>query len=146
MTPVLPEFGLTTVGAKPLADNNILVYSRFSGVYIIDFQANILKRINKRTGLRVDAVNAMFEDYDNNIWLALENGIAKVNYNSPLSFYNEKAGLMGGVRSVVRFQDRIFVGTGNGFFIQNTENDEKSEFTKFPKIHDPVWDLKKIMF
>lgn len=132
------------MGAKRLQDNNIAVYTRLSGVFVIDFNANIIKRINKRTGLRVNTVNAIFEDYDNNIWLALENGISKVNYNSPLSFYNEKAGLMGGVRNVLRFQGRIFVGTSNGLFIQSIGEDEKSEFTKLPTIHEPIWDLKQV--
>ncbi len=132
------------MGAELLNDNNIAVFTRLSGVYIIDFQANILKRINKRTGLRVNAVNAVFEDEDNNIWLALENGISKVNYNSPLSFYNEKAGLMGGVRNVLRFKGRIFVGTNNGLFIQNIGSDDKSEFEKITAIHEPIWDLKQV--
>ncbi|MEZ4938626.1 MAG: SpoIIE family protein phosphatase [Crocinitomicaceae bacterium] len=132
------------MGAERLEDNNIAINTFLSGVYIIDFQGNILKKINKRTGLRVNAVNAVFEDRDNNIWLALSNGISKVNYNSPLSFYNEKAGLMGGVMSVVRFNNRIYVGTNNGLFVQNIGDTEKTEFEKIGAILDPVWDIKQV--
>jgi serine phosphatase RsbU (regulator of sigma subunit) len=135
---------MSIIGATRLSDNNIAINTLLAGLFIIDFEGNIVKRINKRTGLRVNAVNNVYEDKDNNIWLALGNGIAKVNYNSPLSFYNEKSGLMGGVKSVLKYKGHIFVGTSNGLFVQNKDVTSKSEFTKLPDIHDPVWDLKVV--
>jgi hypothetical protein len=50
------------------------------------------------------------------LWLALNEGIVKIEYHSPLSIYNEPAGIPGLVLSVTRHQGILYSGTSDGLF------------------------------
>lgn len=70
--------------------------------------------------LREAQVNAVFKDRDNNVWLALNDGIGHLDIPSPVSLFDGGDGLKGAITFIVRFQGRLFVGTLYGLFeIQN---------------------------
>jgi serine phosphatase RsbU (regulator of sigma subunit)/ligand-binding sensor domain-containing protein len=125
-----------------LSDNNYVLSTFSSGVYIINEKGEILKQINKRTGLRSEDVKSMFEDSEQNLWLGLGNGIAKVNYYSPLSFFNEKSGIEGDVMAFTRFEGLLYVGTSNGLFVQDTTAKRLNEFINIPTIKNQIWDFE----
>ncbi len=125
--------------AKRLRDGLIAINSEESGVLIIDDQLNIIHRINKKMGIRVDDVKSVLEDREGNLWLALNNGISVVNYNSPLSYYTEDTGLEGSVLKITRFNQHLIVGTTSGLFIHPPHHD--NQFYKHPSISGQVWDF-----
>ncbi len=126
-----------------LSDNNYALSTFSTGVYIINEKGQILKQINKRSGLRSEDVKSMYEDFEQNLWLGLGNGIAKVNYYSPLSFFNEKSGIEGDVMAFTRYKSLLFVGTSNGLFIQDTSKNRLNEFKNIPEIKDQIWDFEQ---
>ena len=57
-----------------------------SGVVIVDSDGNIKMIATKDKGLNNNTVLDIFTDRQKNIWTALDNGIARISYNSAVSF------------------------------------------------------------
>lgn len=134
-------FSSAVYGAIQLHDGNLALNTMESGVLVIDENLDIIARINKRKGLKVNDVKSVFQDKDLNLWLALENGIAKVDYTSPLSFYTEISNLEGGIQAITHFQNHLLVGTSSGLFINNNNQRAAKEFTHVNELHGQVWDF-----
>ena len=128
-------------GFLELSNGDIAVNTIESGVYILSKEGRIRHRINKRTGIRVNDVKSVFEDRENNLWLALNNGISKVNYNSPLSYYSEETNLEGSVLDVIKYNHVLLVGTSSGLYVQNRVTSDNKEFIKHPDVSAQVWDF-----
>ncbi len=131
--------GARILDSKRLRDGLIAINSEESGVLIVDDKLNIIHRINKKMGIRVNDVKSLLEDREGNLWLALNNGISVVNYNSSLSYYTEDIGLEGSVLKVTSFNDHLIVGTTSGLFIHPPHYENK--FYKHPSISGQVWDF-----
>ena len=114
----------------------------YNGILIVDDSSRIIKTIDQKSGLSSNDVKAINLDKSGNLWCALENGIAKIDYYSPFSFYKEKSGLHGTVNVLIEFDKKVFVGTSEGLFIQNKENHEHGGSNFLSIIKDfQVWDL-----
>ena len=62
-----------------------------NGLILIDQEGNIVQQINKSRGLQNNTVLSVFTDNEQNLWAGLDNGIDRVELNSPLYFYLDKA-------------------------------------------------------
>lgn len=133
----LSELGI--IGSLHLSTGDFALNTLTNGVVVINEHGKINKRINRNIGIRSDAVHQIYQDRDLNLWLALENGIAKVNYHSPLSFFDEKAGIEGNVQSMIRFKNELYVGTSYGLFIQEDDDRTGNQFRNTGIIKDQVW-------
>lgn len=132
------------VGAIQLSNGNYAVNTLLAGVVILDRDLEIIEFINKEKGIRSDDVKAVFEDRDQNLWFALQNGISKVIYNSPLSYYQENAGLEGGVEAVYRLGNNLLVGTSSGLFISGWRWSGRADFVAIPDVQSQVWAIKVV--
>ena len=112
-------------GAIKLHNNKIALNTSKNGVIIIDSIGNIKQIFNEKTGIIDNGVNAIYQDFYNDLWLATMNGISRINYSSPVSFYNEETGLYGNVYTSVRYNGKLYVGTTNGLFVQANENSNR---------------------
>ncbi len=133
-------------GGIVLSDSNIALNTLHEGVVICDREGNIKSVINKSSGLNSDDVKGIWQDKYDNIWCALDNGISKIDYASPLSFYQEDAGLEGNVNTLIRFEGKLYVGTTSGLFVEENANilNKTLRFIPVPQIKDPAWDLKSV--
>jgi signal transduction histidine kinase/DNA-binding response OmpR family regulator len=99
-----------------LADENFAITTLRGGVVVIDDRGRWKSLFNKTYGILDDNVKNIFQDSSHNLWLALQNGISKIDYSSPFSVFDEKCGLKGLALSVVRFKGQLYAGTTNGLF------------------------------
>jgi signal transduction histidine kinase/DNA-binding response OmpR family regulator len=102
-----------------LSSGDFALATQQGGVVIIDSQGNVKKIFNKASGLQDDGVNYVFEDFQGNLWLALDKGISKIEYGSPVSIYDDnRSNIPGIVLSVVRHgpNNNLYVGTTRGLF------------------------------
>ena len=67
-----------------LKDGSFVLGTRSNGVYQLSAEGKINYHINTATGLSNNTIHAVFEDVENNIWLALDNGINCINIKSML--------------------------------------------------------------
>ena len=135
--------GAGLFGGIALDDGNLAFNSLNEGIIITDTNGKILNIINQNTGLRVNDVKQIYQDRSKKIWSAMNNGIARIDYASPLSYYQEESGLSGNINAVIRHNGLICVGTTNGLFIQkdNKQLTRSIEFEPLPHFAHQVWDL-----
>ncbi|MCP5103726.1 MAG: hypothetical protein GY950_10130, partial [bacterium] len=87
------------------------------GIVIFDSRGNLKRIFNKASGLQDDNVKCVFEDFQGNLWLAFQKGIAKIEYASPISIYdNDRSGLPGIVLSVAKHRNELYAGTARGLY------------------------------
>jgi serine phosphatase RsbU (regulator of sigma subunit) len=133
-------------GGTALNDGNYAFNTLNEGIIITDREGNILHIVNQNTGLRTNEVKQIYQDRYNNIWSALNNGIARIDYSSPLSYYGEESGLIGNINVVSRHNGLIYVGTSHGLFVEKKGDQllHVLEFEQLPDFTNEVWDLVSI--
>lgn len=102
--------------ALRLTNGDIAFATQNGGLYLIDKQGNIHLHLDKDSGLIDNTINSMHEDHQGNLWLALNNGIARVELNSPFSIIDERLGLPGAGYTALSTNDQVFLGTNNGLY------------------------------
>jgi len=118
-----------------------------NGIIIIDTAGSVIQQINKSSGLQNNTVLSLYIDSEQNLWAGLDNGIDRIEINSPLYFYFDKTGGFGTVYSSIIFNNRIYLGTNQGLFYSGwTENGNKRLFQSFdfkliPGSQGQVWEL-----
>ncbi|WP_089320602.1 triple tyrosine motif-containing protein [Pontibacter ummariensis] len=87
-----------------------------NGVVILDKSGKLVHKLNKSSGLQNNTVLNLYTDTTQNLWVGLDNGIDRVEVNSPLYFYFDKAGTFGTVYSSIVHGGKIYLGTNQGLF------------------------------
>ena len=122
---------------EKFSDSTFLLGSLKGGLLIADKDFNIQKTINSSNGLIDDAVNHIYIDYNNNVWLSLNTGLAMVELNTPITRWAKAEGVIGTIESSTKFQNRLYIGTDKGLLILN---EKENKF--FPtSIKEQVFDL-----
>ncbi len=135
-------------GAKIL--NKYYAYGTIlNGLIIIDENGNVVQRINKSSGLQNNTILSLYADNEQNLWAGLDNGIDRVELNSPLYFYFDKAGQFGTVYSSLIVKNKIYLGTNQGLFTspwlpENGNLFNSFDFKLIPNSQGQVWDLSII--
>jgi signal transduction histidine kinase/ligand-binding sensor domain-containing protein len=99
-----------------LADGAFAVATLRGGVISIDKTGKLRQHADKTTGLQNDNVKFVSFDRQGGLWLALDNGITRVETPSPLSIFDARSGLKGSVESIVRHQGVLYVATSQGVY------------------------------
>lgn len=90
------------------------------GLFIMDSQGNLKSIYNKSWGIISDNVKYVYEDFQGNLWLALEKGISKIEHASPITIYDDRSDLPGFVLSVTKHKtgtrDLLYAGTTWGLY------------------------------
>jgi ligand-binding sensor domain-containing protein/DNA-binding CsgD family transcriptional regulator len=118
-----------------------------NGVVIVDTAGNVVQHINKSSGLQNNTVLSLYIDNEQNLWAGLDNGIDRIEINSPLYFYFDKTGSFGTVYSSIIFNNKIYLGTNQGLFYSDWVSDgnkrlfQSFDFKLIPGSQGQVWDL-----
>lgn len=101
-----------------LKNGNIALGTQNAGLFVVDQQGQLVIHLTKDTGLMDLTINYIYEDGDNGLWLAMNNGIARVDLNSPFTTIDDRMGLLGTGYAALKVQDRMYLGTNNGLFVK----------------------------
>ncbi|GGE50969.1 YXYXY domain-containing protein [Pedobacter psychrotolerans] len=117
-----------------------------NGLIIIDENGNIVQKINKSSGLQNNTVLSLYADDEQNLWAGLDNGIDRIELNSPLYFYFDKTGQFGTVYSSIIFNNKIYLGTNQGLFYSEWSPNTASNlnFKLIQGSQGQVWELNII--
>lgn len=120
-----------------------------NGLIIIDENGKVVQRINKSSGLQNNTILSLYADNEQNLWAGLDNGIDRIELNSPLYFYFDKAGQFGTVYSSLIVKNKIYLGTNQGLFTspwipENGNLFNSFDFKLIPNSQGQVWDLHEI--
>lgn len=128
--------------SRQLADGSIVLGTISNGIYHVDKDGAILRRINQERGLNNNTVLSIFEDLENNLWLALDNGISVINMNSPFNEYIDKNGRLGVVYASRIYKEYLYLGTNQGLFCKRSN--VAGDFRLVEGTEGQVWSLKII--
>ncbi len=126
-----------------LKNNNFALSTLRGGIIILDQDGSILNIIDKESGLQDNQIWFVFQDSQDNIWLALNNGISQIEYPSPWSYFNEASGLEGNVHDIKRSKDEIYAATGMGIYrlAKDKNNPGKNKFNLLKGLKSQSWAL-----
>jgi len=125
-----------------LKDNSFAIGTISDGIIYLDPKGNQIFKIDRATGLLNNTVLSLFEDLNNNIWLALDNGVSYINVKSPFREFNDINGKIGSVYSSAKFNGKLYIGSNQGLFYKDLKSND--EFTLIAGTEGQVWCLKEI--
>ncbi len=117
--------------AQALSNNTLCVGSHKNGLYIIDKNGKLLHNLTMRTGnLNSNNVLALFVDKANNLWAGQSSGVSRIEIPSAFSYFYKNSGIRGGVNSIARYKDALYVATEFGV-LQLSDTHIRSIFPTF---------------
>ena len=134
--------------ATAIDGKSIALATTNGGVYIINFNGDIIQGFSKREGLQTNNILSVFADKEHNLWLGLDNGIDFVAYNSPIKQLNPLLQNASGYTAMV-FENKFWLGTSSGLYtvpLQNTSDlsFSKGAFSLVANTKGQTWNLSKI--
>lgn len=116
-----------------------------NGIYEVDIKGNIINHISTKQGLQNNTILSLYESYVGDLWVALDRGIAHIDYEPDVSFYTDPLGNIGAVYSAVEWQNNLVIGTNQGVFyapISELSSKGLSSLKFLPDSQGQVWALK----
>lgn len=125
-----------TYSAKRLRDGTLAIGTIRNGLHLVspDFKTSTLP--GQEIGVHLDAIWSILEDREGHVWLATDRGLVQVYRYPDMDMWDSRSGLIGNIQSVRRFQNRLFVGTSMGLFVQDDDG-----FRSVSGMEQPVWDM-----
>lgn len=99
-----------------LKNGDFAFCTRGGGLVVLNPQGKLVSIVNQKNGLLDNNIRYVFEGYDQILWLALNNGISQVNLYSPIRYWDESLGIQGNIKSIIEFEEVLYVATDLGVF------------------------------
>lgn len=100
--------------AVNLPNGLIALVTLTRGAILIDRSGNLCQILTKASGLRDDVVLAAYPDRQGGLWLALNNGIARVETPAPISRFYSANGFESFVESLHRHDGTLYAASDRG--------------------------------
>ena len=94
-----PTFAIATLG---------------SGLVTLDAEGHQVMRVHRGNGLPSDTVFYVMRDREGALWLGLDNGVARVETPSPVSFFTQSDGMGGFLNAASRINGTLYLGMQSG--------------------------------
>ncbi len=129
----------TLYKATKLNDGSFALATSGKGLAIIDKRGKIIQLINRDVGLQDESVYGVYSDRKGSLWLGLDNGIARVENNSPFTQFTIQSGITTSALSLKRFQGELYLGTTNGLLRFNRKKVKFEQIKEIPS--NQIFDL-----
>jgi ligand-binding sensor domain-containing protein len=125
-----------------LNDNSFVLGTVGQGLIFLDSNLKYVNKIDKSNGLINNTVLSLYQDFENNIWLGLDNGISVININSPFKIYSDDNGVLGTVYASKVYNNFLYIGTNQGLYYK--KNNSNEAFKLMSNTSGQVWSLEEI--
>jgi AraC family chitin signaling transcriptional activator len=125
--------------AKFIKNSKLVIGTTSRGVYILDLSLNSYKNIDRNNVLMNNSILSVALDKENDLWLGLDNGIAHIEVNSPISIFSDNSGVLGSVYSVATTASGYLMASNHGVFKY-----EDKQFSAIPSMQGQAWNISKI--
>ena len=129
-------------------DGNYAISVLGTGLVIMNPEGKILQIIDRSSGLPSNIIYSPYLDPKGDLWLAMDNGISKVDYNSPFTVFDLQSGVIAQPLSMARLPNGdLYVGTQNGLLQYNSETSKFETVDNVPRnqVFDLVVDGKTLL-
>jgi signal transduction histidine kinase len=121
-----------------ISDSLFALASIMGDALIVDKNLNVTDVIDENTfGIKTN-VNCFRYDSSGVLWMALSNGLAKVELASPFRYWNESLGINGLLTDVASRGDYIYVATSSGVFYIDRNRPENFKPHRFQLLKGPL--------
>lgn len=143
------EQGLSTWGMNKavLTPDSLLVIGTIqNGVFAVNKYGKKVWELNTTNILQNNTILGMYSDSENNIWLALDKGIAMINLGNSLQFIHSFSPYIGSIYSVTYKAPNLYLGTNQGLYRANISLEDKkiTNLHYNSQIPGQVWDLFQV--
>ncbi|MGQ1947117.1 regulator [Geofilum sp. OHC36d9] len=126
-------------------ENQLVFGTIQSGVVVTDKSGNLMTMVNKDRGLNNNTVLGLTIDQEGNIWAGLDNGVARINYNSTINFIQGYYDIGTGYAASVG-KESVYLGTNQGLYHIKREMfdnpvKDRTSFHRLEKTNGQVWSL-----
>ena len=125
--------------AKFVNDSTLIIGTGNKGIFIINTKDSSFQNINRENVLMNNSVLSFCFDKENDLWLGLDNGIAHVEINSPVSIFSDNSGALGSVYSVAPTEKGYLMASNHGIF-----KFENKKLELLPNSQGQAWHISKI--
>ncbi len=132
----------TIYSAEILVDDSLVLGTISNGLIYINKLGEIEYELNQNLGLSNNTVLSIFQDFEKNLWLGLDNGINLVNFNSPFKTFSNQKEYLGTIYTTLLFEGNMYLGTNQGLFVKKYNTKDPFKFVN--KTQGQVWSLKAI--
>ncbi|MGE5340341.1 MAG: ATP-binding protein [Candidatus Omnitrophota bacterium] len=135
-------------GFRALAGNRYAIITRSGGIVIMDRNGRLVQVINKARGLKDNCIWDIYEDANRNLWAATNTGVSYIETGSPVTRFDDAAGLNGYVTAVTRFNGKLVAATFEGIsylpeYRLKVENDNHS-FVPLKNARGDCWNFFQV--
>ncbi len=116
----------------------------FGGTYVYDLDFKLQYILNQESQLISITHNKIALDPNENIWLAMDYGIARINTHNPFTLLSKVHGLSSSILDVEFFNNKLLAGGWTNLYIE--ELDKSTNYFKKTELENICWQLKKINF
>lgn len=139
--PLLKEFQINN---GILFGNKIVFGTIVKGLFVLDFEGNVLNHLYSENDLQNNTVLSLFNENNQSIWVGLDNGIDNVSFNNPVTIYPRKDEASGTVYTAALYDDILYVGTNRGIFTYTKDGNRFIYKGFLSNSQGQVWQLKVI--
>ncbi len=125
--------------AKFIKNNKLIIGTASKGIYIVDINNNSYQNINRNNVLMNNSILSIGQDGENDLWVGLDNGIAHIEVNSPISIFYDNSGALGSVYSVATTDNGFLMASNHGVFKY-----EDKRFSMIPNSQGHAWNINKL--
>lgn len=115
-------------------DSCYVVGTISNGIYTLDKEGRLLWKVNTDNKLLNNTVLGLCCDTDNNLWAALDEGIAYIQSNSLIYYYEPSYGKIGMIYDILVRDDEAYIASNQGLF---RSKDGKNEL--MPGLEEQAW-------
>ena len=112
---------------QQLSDTRLAVSTQTSGLFLYDSQTGSLEAVSTKDGLGSNACLRTFQDFSGNLWIGMQNGIARIDINSPMRLINREVNLPGSGYEAFETPAGTYYTTSNGIYFL-AKNSRQSVF------------------
>lgn len=97
-------------------DSCYIIGTLSNGVYALNSKGKLLWKINTEEGLKNNTVLSLSCDNENNIWVGLDNGVAKIYHNSDIYIFNPVTCHIGMVYDIYTGPEESYIASNQGLY------------------------------
>ena len=124
-------------------NGTILIGTILNGVTAIDPFGHRLWTLNTGNILQNNTVLGMYCDHENNLWLAMDKGIAMIRLTSSIRYIQDFHPSIGSIYTLTARKNTLYIGTNQGLYeAQLTENNRSIQSLRLENaVKGQVWSL-----
>lgn len=119
-------------------DSCYIIGTISNGVYAIDKKGRLLWKENTDSRLQNNTVLGLYCDADNNVWVALDEGIAYILNNSLVYYYEPPYRKIGMIYDVLVKEDEAYVASNQGVYWMKS-----GKLELVPGLEEQAWYVKE---